>query len=77
MLGRICAERQGDPACSFAEALLDTIDEEMLLQAALLSDACDECLILIRFFDQAEVDSAKIAEAISDFLSRIQFLFEQ
>ncbi|CAK9099917.1 Uncharacterized protein SCF082_LOCUS46783 [Durusdinium trenchii] len=77
VLGRICAERQGDPACSFAEALLDTIDEEMLLQAALLSDACDECLILIRFFDQAEVDSAKIAEAISDFLSRIQFLFEQ
>ncbi|CAK8989859.1 Uncharacterized protein SCF082_LOCUS2000, partial [Durusdinium trenchii] len=74
---RVEVERQGTPAGAFARSLLQTLDEEMLLQAALLADACDECLILIRFFDQSTVDNAQIASAISDFLSRLAFLFKE
>ena len=60
-LGRLALERTTDRSGAFAVLLLQTLDEELILQAALLADAADECMVLIRFFDQREVDDAKTA----------------
>ncbi len=46
-----------------------------MLQAALLADASDECMILIRFFDQREVDNAKICAEVKRFIEAIALLF--
>jgi hypothetical protein len=54
---------------------LGALDEELMLQAALLADAADECMCLIRFFDQREVDNAKIAGEVQRFVSTIAKLF--
>lgn len=74
-LARVCIERPGDRAGVFAAATLQGLDEEIMLQAALLADASDECMILIRFFDQREVDNAKICTEVKRFIEAISLLF--
>jgi hypothetical protein len=73
-LARVSLERS-DRAGVFASATLGALDEELMLQAALLADAADECMCLIRFFDQREVDNAKIAGEVKRFMSTIAKLF--
>ena len=53
-LTRLAAERS-DKAAEYAHTCLAALNEELMLQAALLADAADECNVLIRFFDQSEV----------------------
>ena len=74
-LVRLALERPTDKSGTFAILLLQTLDEEMILQAALLADAADECMVLIRFFDQREVDNAKIANEVKRFVHSISVLF--
>ena len=71
---RVSLERS-DRAGTSASATLGALDEELMLQAALLADAADECMCLIRFFDQREVDNAKIAGEVQRFVSTIAKLF--
>jgi hypothetical protein len=73
-LARVALERS-DRAGVFASATLGAIDEELMLQAALLADAADECMCLIRFFDTREVDNAKIAGEVQRFCATISKLF--
>ncbi len=73
-LARVALERS-DRAGVFASATLGAIDEELMLQAALLADAADECMCLIRFFDAREVDNAKIAGEVQRFCATISKLF--
>ena len=77
LLVRLMQERPAEPAGAYASATLEALDEEMMLQCALLADACDECIVLIRFFDAAEVDNAKIAQEVQRFCKRITQLFEE
>jgi hypothetical protein len=74
-LARVALERGSDRAGVFASATLGAIDEELILQAALLADAADECMCLIRFFDEREVDNAKIADEVQRFCATISKLF--
>ena len=46
-----------------------------MLQAALLADAADECMMFIRFFDQREVDNAVVATQVKKFIASISMLF--
>jgi hypothetical protein len=73
-LARVALERS-DRASVYAAATLGAIDEELMLQAALLADAADECMCLIRFFDEREVDNAKIAGEVQRFCATISKLF--
>jgi hypothetical protein len=73
-LARVSLERS-DRAGIFASATLRALDEELMLQAALLADAADECMCLIRFFVHREVDNAKIAGEVQRFVSTIAKLF--
>ena len=64
-----------DRAGKYATLCLTALDEELMLQAALLADAADESLCLIRFFDQREVDNCKVASEVQRFCDNIAKLF--
>ncbi|CAK0889058.1 unnamed protein product [Prorocentrum cordatum] len=76
-LARVVVERQGtgDRAFRFAKSCLINIDEELMLQAAMLADAADECMCLIRFFDTPEPDSALVCKQVADFTEVVHKLF--
>lgn len=76
-LVRVATERSGQASGQFAVSTLASIDEEMMIQAALLADACEESMVLIRFFDEAEVDNAKICTKVAEYLGRIGNLFDE
>ena len=75
VLGRMAADKARERAGVYATEMLQSIDEQFLLQAALLADASDETQILIRFFDEREVDNGKISAACRRFVDRIDKLF--
>ncbi len=64
-----------DRAGKYANSCLAALDEELMIQAALLADAADESLCLIRFFDQREVDNCKVASEVQRFCDNIAKLF--
>ena len=76
LLVRLSQERASEAAGAYAIATLEALDEELVLQCALLADACDETTALIRFFDSAEVDNARIAQEVKRFRNRLTKLFE-
>ena len=45
-LVQLALERPTDRSGAFAILFLQNLDEEMILQAALLADAADECMVL-------------------------------
>lgn len=75
-LVRVAIERgSADRAGLFATSCLDALSDELMLTAAMLADAADECMILIRFFDHREVDNAKVCSEVKSFVDRISTLF--
>ncbi|CAE7607080.1 ngoBIM [Symbiodinium sp. CCMP2592] len=74
-LVRVVTERPNDTSGRAAQAILQGLDNEMILQAGMLADAADECLVLVRWFDHSEVDNSKIAATVKTFLERLEHLF--
>ena len=58
-----------------ARTFLITLSNKNLLLVALMADAGDEVLVLIRFFDSEEVDASCISVTIQRFIDRIAYLF--
>ena len=71
---RIATERSGH-AKIVANAFLSTVDEELLVTVALMADAGDEALQIIRHFDKSSVDSARAGSVVQRFLDNIVDLF--
>ena len=71
----IASNRRGEDAGKSAEQWLLWLDQERCLQFALLADAADEAMALIRFHDRENCDPSEIAHAVSLFVKSIMKLF--
>ena len=58
-----------------AEAFLNSLTAERLLQAGLLADGMDEAMLLIRSVDVEEVDVSAIPLLVQSFVDRLHALF--
>ena len=74
---RIVAERGSDSAAQHAKAFLTYINNERLVQLAMMADAADEALKLIRECDKEEWDTARMVDLVQNFMDRIEWLFEK
>ena len=54
---------------------LEFLSTEVLVQAAMLADAADECLLFTRQLDDEDTDSAKLNDEVAEYLDRLQCLF--
>ena len=71
----ISSNRRGEEAGRNAERWLLWLDEEKCLQFALLADAADQTMELLRFHDRENCDPSEIAHAVSLFAKSIETLF--
>ena len=71
----IASNRRGEDAGESAERWLLWLDHEKCLQFALLADAADEAMALLRFHDRENCDPSEIAHAVSLFAKSIMTLF--
>ena len=69
-------ERRNEAAGKNAKAFLLMVDEEMMLSLAMMADAGEETLELVRFLDSDRVPTTDIAAACQRFLERVTVLFE-
>ena len=60
-----------------ATEFLDTMNERRLILAAMMADASDECLGLLRFFDTGTYDLADVSFEIQTFMSRLHVLYNE
>ena len=60
---------------SQAKDFLEFLSTEVLVQAAMLADAADECLLFTRQLDDEDTDSAKLNDEVAEYLDRLQCLF--
>ena len=67
--------RVGKEEAKDAEAFLDYLSPERILQVAMMADAADEVLIVTRTFDAEDCDLAKRALCLDAFRRRVQALF--
>lgn len=74
-VARIAIERSDERAGWHAKAWLKGVNGEKLLQLAMLADAGDEGLCLVRFCDDENVDPAELQTHVGDFVDRLQLLF--
>ena len=56
---------------------LCTVSCQDLLQLALLADATDESLVLVRSMDREQLDLATLHATDADFVKRVDLLFKQ
>eukprot|EP00959_Pyramimonas_sp_CCMP1952_P023892 500939-Pyramimonas_sp.AAC.1 len=56
-------------------SFLKWVDEERLLTLAMVADATQELLTLLRFFDTESYDAAEIPAVINNFQQRVRVLF--
>ncbi len=70
-------ERRSEAVGRHCKAFLQRLDEEAMLSLAMMSDAGEENLSLIRFLDSERVDTMELASECVRFLARIGVLFEQ
>ena len=68
--------RSGRVEAKAAQLFIQEENEERALQAAMLADAGEECLELVRAFEPEDLDSSAISEIISRHLEKIHMLFE-
>jgi hypothetical protein len=52
------------------------VSSEDLLQLALLADAADESLVLVRSMDREQLDLATLHTTVANFVERVEFLFK-
>ena len=60
-----------------AKAFLNMVDEDMALSLAMMTDAGEENLELVRFLDRDKAPTIDIAHACQRFLERITLPFER
>ena len=72
---RIAEQRVGQHPGRVALQFLQAVNPEMLLSVALLADAGDEALQVVRVFDAAQPDPAMASRTFKDFVMRVQGLF--
>ena len=64
------------PECKGAFQFLQLISQEAnLILLGMLADACDECLVLTRFFDREAFRLEEMVEQIDTFKRKLQWLF--
>ena len=56
---------------------LRTVSNPDLLQLALLADATDESLVLVRNMDREQLDLATLHATIANFVERVDFIFKR
>ncbi|CAE7324979.1 unnamed protein product [Symbiodinium microadriaticum] len=69
--------RRGDRDAERAEAFLDFLDMRSLVLLAMMSDAADEVITLLRVLDSENFEMAEISLEIDSMLSRLKYLFLQ
>ena len=70
-------ERRNDAVGRHAKEFLKFVDEEVMLSLAMMSDAGEETLELVRFLDSTRVPTCDIASECQRFLERVTVLFEK
>ena len=73
---QIAGERRGKREGIATELFLVWLDTERCLQAALMSDALDECMAFTRFLDDEEFDTSQLSAEVAVLISKLRFLFE-
>lgn len=74
---KICELKPDDASGRSAARFLELVTGEELLQLALLADAADEALVLVRMVDVEDVDLSEIPTFVGQFIQRIAALFKQ
>ena len=70
-------ERRNEAVGRHAKEFLKNVDEEMMLSLAMMTDAGEENLELVRFLDANVVPTCDIASECLRFLERVTVLFEK
>ncbi len=73
----ISVKRRGNVEGRDAETFLEYVDAEKILQIAMMSDAADESMGLLRYVDDEEYDKAMVPDVVRRFLDAAILLFEQ
>ena len=71
----ICTNRKGKSEGVAAEEWLANLTEEAYIQAAMMADAADEVIMLVRICDTELADTADLPAEVATFLERVRFLF--
>ena len=71
----IAVKREGAPEGRLAQAWLQNLNSETLVTLAMLADAGDEGLSLVRQVDDEQTDVASLQRIVSQFLDRARFLW--
>ena len=74
---KICELKLDDASGRSAARFLELVTGEELLQLALLADAADEALVLVRMVDVEDVDLSEIPTFVGQFIQRIAALFKE
>jgi hypothetical protein len=74
---RIASTRDSSHEGGLVRNWLKTVSNEDLLQLALLADAADEGLLLVRQMDSEQFDLASLHATVAGFLARVDFLFKR
>jgi len=72
----IAVKREGAPEGQVAQAWLNGITSETLVTLAMLADAGDEGLALVRQVDDEQTDIACLQRIVADFLDHARFLWQ-
>jgi hypothetical protein len=73
---KMAEKRKKDKAGQLARQYLEDLTQEQLVQLALLADAGDEGLLLVRAMDHETLDAAEISTQVTAFIDRITVLFQ-
>ena len=73
----VARERRSQPEGKRAMEFLAWVDEEALVQLAMMADAAEQLVCLLRFFDADGFDPSSMAAEVALFVSRVDFLFVQ
>ena len=73
----IASNRRGTDAGKSAHDWLEWLTVEHCVQFAMLADAFDEVMGLVRFHDRETRDPSEIAHAVSLFVTNIMSLFNE
>ena len=73
---KVAEKRKKDKAGQLARQYLEDLTQEQLAQLAMLADAGDEGLLLVRVMDHESLDAAEISTHVTAFIDRITVLFQ-
>lgn len=73
----IAVQREGAPEGQVAQTWLQSVTSECLVTLAMLADAGDEGLALVRQVDDEQTDIASLQRIVAEFLDRARFLWQE